>query len=130
MKIRIIIIISFLFISTFFVFESHYLASTFKPLKKNKTSNLILSNAKLDDSETYLSPIDLEYIESSNILIIAQNTGNRIDFFDTRNKKIINTIKLHHKPSGICLSHNKKMLFVTAGVAEGKLYLIDISANK
>jgi len=126
MRIKTTIIRLFLFIPTFFVFESHCINSTYNPNRMNKKSNLVLRQNQVDGREIYLSPVDLEYIESSNMLIIAQSKGKRIDFFDTRYKRIVNSVKLQFDPTGICLSSDKKWLYVTAGISEGMLYSIDI----
>lgn len=79
--------------------------------------------------ESYLSPTAMKYLESKNLLIIAEKTANRIDLVDTKNFKIKNSIKLKHSPTGICISNDMKLLFVTAGEAEGTLYIIDLTSK-
>jgi len=80
--------------------------------------------------ESYLSPIVVKYLESRNLLIIAEKTANRIDFIDAKSFRIKNSIKLKQSPSGICLSSDKDMLFITVGEAEGMLYIIDLNTKE
>jgi hypothetical protein len=45
---------------------------------------------------------------------------------NTKNFKIKDQIKLQNSPSGLCISNDMKLLFVTAGEGKGMLYIIDL----
>lgn len=91
---------------------------------------LLFISISVSLKESFLSPVAMINLESKNLLVIAQETGNRIDLVNTKNFIIKNSIKLKHSPTGICISNDIKSLFITAGEGEGMLYIIDLILKK
>lgn len=98
-----------------------------------KTSVLILFifiSSSASAIASYLSPAAMRYLVSKNLLIIAQKTANQIDLVDTKNFRRRNSIKLEQSPTGMCISSNMKLLFVTTGESNGMLTIIDLASKK
>jgi len=119
-----------LFISLLIVSVTILLSVASKPAEENRLPDPAGEKAQQYDAEKYLSPAALEVIEGKEILIIAQQTGRRIDFFDAKRCEIKHSISLKHAPGGMCLSRDGKRLFVTAGRAEGVLYTINVHRHR
>ena len=78
---------------------------------------------------TYRSPIDLVVNEAGTRLYVAESTAQRISVFDTDDEKTSGTIPLPAAPSGLTLSADGEKLFVTGGVAEGRLWVVDFETG-
>lgn len=78
-----------------------------------------------DDRDGYLSPEALAVDESAMLLYVAQATGNRIDVIDLTTETPQNNLVLPQPPNGLTLSADGATLYVTAGMEEGNLYVID-----
>ena len=91
---------------------------------------LLFISISVSLKESFLSPVAMINLESKNLLVIAQKTGNRVDLVNTKNFIIKNSIKLKHSPTGLCISNDIKILFITAGEGEGMLYIVDLISKK
>ncbi len=78
----------------------------------------------------YLSPAALHVFDGGKKLLITQNTGKRIDIFDTASDKIIRSIKLPAEATGAVTSVNGDRFYVTVGVAPGSVLVIDAASGK
>jgi YVTN family beta-propeller protein len=78
----------------------------------------------------YLSPIGVAATPDATMLYIAQATGKQIDYFDTAAKKVIKTIMVSDKLSGITVSSNGKKLYATAGDFDGKVFVVDVKKGQ
>jgi YVTN family beta-propeller protein len=78
----------------------------------------------------YLSPSDLQLIDSNKTLLVAEHTGKRIDFFDTSAGKTIRSVGLPGEPRGMVCSADGKTAYIAAGESEGIVYVLDITSGK
>ncbi len=78
----------------------------------------------------YLSPVALVANESGKTLYIAQATASEIAVFDIAKSEIVKVIKLPANPSGLVLSSDQKLLYITANLPEGKVMVLDLASDK
>jgi DNA-binding beta-propeller fold protein YncE len=64
--------------------------------------------------------------QKGDFLYIAEYTANTIAVYDVKNKKLAHEYALNDAPTGLAISGDNRILFVTAGVENGKLYQIDL----
>ena len=76
------------------------------------------------------SPIGVAAAPDGAMLYIAQATGKQIDYFDTAAEKIVKTIAVSRKLSGIAVSSNGEKLYATAGDFDGKVFVVDVKKGE
>jgi DNA-binding beta-propeller fold protein YncE len=78
----------------------------------------------------YLSPIAMIADKAGKTIYIAQETAGSVALFDVASRKVTATIDIGPPVSGLAISADETMLYVTAGGAKGKLCVIDIKNRK
>lgn len=78
----------------------------------------------------YLSPSDMQLIDGGNTLLITQDTGKRIDLFDTAAGKILRSIALPNRPRGLACSQDGQTAYLPTGEGEGLLNVLDLASGK
>jgi len=89
--------------------------------------NIILAGAAYSTyaSDEYLSPTALVANEQGETIYIAEATAKQIAAFDTKTEKITTTIKVPAKPTGLALTNDGTILYVTCGGPKGCIGVID-----
>jgi len=78
----------------------------------------------------YLSPLALAASRDGNFLYVDEHTGNSIAEVDVNSGGVTRRFGLSDAPTGLALSPLRSKLYVTAGVAEGSVYGIDLSSGE
>ncbi len=73
----------------------------------------------------YLSPAGISLSRDGSAAWIVQRTGKSVVRVALPDGNVMRAGSLEQEPSGIALSTDEKTLYVTAGVADGKLYIVD-----
>lgn len=73
----------------------------------------------------YRSPLDIAAADGGRVLYIAEHTANRVSVFDAEREAVVNVIPLPLPPTGIALSPDESLLYVTGGAPEGRLFIVD-----
>ena len=74
----------------------------------------------------YLSPIGVAADPDGKTLYIAEATGKQISYFDLSTEKVIKTVTVSDKLTGIAVSPDGLTLCATAGDYFGKVLVVDI----
>jgi len=86
-------------------------------------------SAVMAESE-YLSPLAIAGDEGSGKLYIAMETGKQVAVFCSQKEKVEKIISLPKEPSGIVLSSDGNYLYVTGGLSEGRVFIVDLKKFK
>ncbi len=78
----------------------------------------------------YLSPISIMADRQGEKLYIAESTAKQIAIFDIESEKVIKTIDMPSKPTGLTLTRDGAYLYVTCAGPKGKVCLIDKQNTK
>ena len=78
----------------------------------------------------YLSPQSIVSDISGKTLYVAELTAKKIAIFDVAKGKVSSEISLKIQPAGLALASDGSRLFVTGGVANGKVLAIDVRNRK
>lgn len=80
-----------------------------------------------DESEThsYLSPTALVADSEANRLYVAELTARQVAVFDIADQSVKAVTPLPGAPSGLALSPNGSRLYVTSGIADGNVNIVD-----
>jgi len=78
----------------------------------------------------YLSPSDMQMIDGGKTLLITQDTGKQLDFFDTTENRITRSIALPDRPRGLACSADGRTAYIVTGEGEGELGVLDLSSGK
>ncbi|VGO13218.1 Antigen Lp49 [Pontiella desulfatans] len=81
-----------------------------------------------DDRDFYLSPTELAADAVNGLLYIAESTAARVGVVDLANNTRLGSIDLPQHPSGLALSSDGATLYVTAGVSDGAVYVVDTAS--
>jgi len=84
--------------------------------------------AKADDE--YLSPLELVADNEGKMLYIAEATAKQVAVFDIAAGKVKKIISLPEEPSGLALAPNAQTLYVTAGVPNGGVHVVNLNTGK
>jgi len=87
---------------------------------------LAIGNSFGYNTGDYLSPSIVISDRNGEFLYISEYTTNKIAVYDVKNKKLVDEFPLSDPPTGLALSDDDRTLFITAGVENGKLYIIDL----
>lgn len=78
-------------------------------------------------AENYLSPSAVVASSDGKQLYIAEATAGQVAVFDVAAGKVAQTWKLPAKPTGLALAPDGGRLFVTCGVADGRVEILQLS---
>ena len=78
----------------------------------------------------YLSPGVLVPSLDGKALYVAEATANEIAVFDIETRKVTRAFELPNRPSGLALSSDGTVLFVTGGVSEGQVHCVSLETGK
>jgi DNA-binding beta-propeller fold protein YncE len=81
-------------------------------------------------SEPYSGPIALVIAPDKYQLFIAEEGKKRISIFDIKKNKIARIIQLDRIPTGLTIADSSKYLFVTSGLENGFLQVLDCAKNE
>ena len=79
---------------------------------------------------TYLSPENIAASLDGKLLYITEQTARQVAILETAAGKVVKTISLKQDPTGLALSADGKILCVTTGMEEGRMYIIDTTKQK
>ena len=88
-----------------------------------------LGHSRKDDP-AFLGPVDMVYSPGQQKLLIAEYYGKRIDVFDIGQKAVLRTLPLTDHPNNLYVTRDQKKLFVSQGMAGGKLLVYDLKKLK
>jgi len=80
--------------------------------------------------DEYLSPLELVADNEGKMLYIAEATAKQVAVFDIAAGKVKKVISLPEKPSGLALAPNAQTLYVTAGVPNGGVHVVNLNTGK
>ena len=81
-------------------------------------------------SEEYLSPFALVADNEGKNLYIAEATAKQVAVFNIDEGKVTKVISLPKQPTGLVISPDGQLVYVTAGGTEGKVYVVDLKSGK
>ena len=82
------------------------------------------------DSPAFLGPVDMAYSPFHEKLYIAESYGKRIDVFDLNRNTVVKTLPLADHPNNVFVSRDQKTLFISQGMADGRLLVYDLKKLK
>ena len=82
------------------------------------------------EGQDYLSPLALVADSQGKTLYIAEATAKRIAVFDIAAGKVKKVIPLPDPPSGLALAPDGQTLYVTAGVPNGGVHVVNLKTGK
>ena len=88
---------------------------------RNTARAVILS----DERSTYLTPSTVVADSVSNRLFVAHESANHLSVVDLDTDTLLDMIPLPDSPTGLTLSPDAGVLYVTTGVASGTLHTVD-----
>lgn len=77
----------------------------------------------------YLSPVELKPSKDGKRLFVAEVTAKQVATLDVASGKVVSFWSFPLEPSGLAVAPNGAWLFVTAGSADGKVFLVDLAKN-
>ena len=77
------------------------------------------------DAKGYLSPVDLAIAPGGKTALVVNMTGKSILRVSLLDGKILKSTSLKRRPSGITLSADGTKAYITAGIADGQLYVVN-----
>jgi DNA-binding beta-propeller fold protein YncE len=80
--------------------------------------------------EEYLSPLALVADNEGKTLYVAEATAKQIAVFDIAASKVKKVISLPDPPSGLALAPDGQSLYVTAGVVNGGVHIVNLKTGK
>jgi YVTN family beta-propeller protein len=81
-------------------------------------------------AEKYLSPVALVADNQGQTIYIAEDDANQIAVFDTKTEKVTATISVSAEPTGLALTSDDALLYVTCAGPRGKICVIDTHSAK
>jgi len=81
-------------------------------------------------AEEYLSPTALVADSQGETIYIAEATAKQVAVFDTKTAKVTTTISVPAEPTGLALSGDGSLLYVTCGGQKGCVSVIDTGNAK
>ncbi|MHC4186697.1 MAG: cytochrome D1 domain-containing protein [Planctomycetota bacterium] len=80
----------------------------------------------LNAADEYISPLALEADKDGKNIYIAEFTKNQVAVFDVKEAKVIKEISLTNPPSGLALSADGSLLYVTVASVNGKIQIVNL----
>jgi YVTN family beta-propeller protein len=75
----------------------------------------------------YYSPAALIADSTGSMIYVAESTTNLVDEIDVSSETVIRTLVLPDAPTGLALSSDDSTLYITAGAADGAVYVVDVA---
>ena len=91
---------------------------------------LCLTTSRIAAAQDYLSPTAVVADPQRETLYIAQNTAKQIAVFDTKTTKVKTTIDVPAEPTGLAITCDGALLYVTCGRQKGSVCVIDTQTAK
>lgn len=91
---------------------------------------LIVGCALPLEASDYLSPTALAVTKDGKSIFVACYTANRVLRYDTAQGKVLDTISMPAPPSGLALSADDSMLYVTCASPESKVCIVNTARGK
>ena len=82
------------------------------------------------DNKDFLGPSDIILSPNGALLYVAQKEACRIDVFNTKTNSVVQSINLNGPPTGLTITPDGLKLYVTVGLANGSLQIIDLLKYK
>jgi DNA-binding beta-propeller fold protein YncE/cytochrome c peroxidase len=101
-------------------------------MKKILASFLLTISLSLINLEAkgYRSPLTIVKSPCSKYLYVAEITGKKIDKINVEMGKIMRKYRLPFTPRGLVFANSSEKLYITGGVANGKLVCLDTKTGK
>ncbi|MDF7799601.1 Calx-beta domain-containing protein [Pontiellaceae bacterium B1224] len=103
-------------------------------LRLSSSGNAVIESGSVpamifsDERDHYLSPTELVADPGNGLLYVAESTASRVGVVDITTQQRLGSIDLPQHPSGLALSSDGSTLYVTAGVSDGAVYVVDTSS--
>ncbi len=94
------------------------------------TIPLCLSPTNIASGENYLSPAAVVADSQNRKLYIAEATAKQVVIFDMQKAKVTKAIDLPAEPTGLALTSDGTLLYVTCAAPEGSLCFIETDSSK
>jgi DNA-binding beta-propeller fold protein YncE len=91
---------------------------------------MTILNHSVLGAEEHKSPIDLTATRDGSKIYIVHFDAHEIAVLNTLENKIVQTIPVGKEPTGIVLSTDEKMIYVTSGGYRGLVQAIDLATSK
>lgn len=95
-----------------------------KKIQLGFLSLLMLTGRAWANGPDYLSPVDITLSRAGKAGFVAMKTASEVGRLALPDCELIERASLKQNPSGIALSPDGKVLYVTAGVEQGVLYVL------
>ena len=86
--------------------------------------------ASLQAEAEYLSPAAIVADHDGRILFVACATADRIEFFDTKLGRVNGSIHVPASPTGLALTADGTLLYVTCAAPESTVCVVSVAAKK
>jgi YVTN family beta-propeller protein len=100
-----------------------------KPITALTLSSIFLA-ALICRAEPYLSPSDLDMNRDGTQLFITASSAQQLLVLDVASRAIVRRIPLPADPTATVVSPDGKTLYVTAGGAQGAVFVVDAASGK
>ncbi|MHC4228393.1 MAG: YncE family protein, partial [Planctomycetota bacterium] len=94
------------------------------------TMTSCLAMGGIASAQEYLSPTAVVADAQGKTLYIAETTAKQVAIFDTETAKVTATIAIGAEPTGLALTDDGALLYVTCGVPEGRVCVIKTDTGK
>ena len=89
-----------------------------------------LAMVEVTSAQEYLSPAAVVADAQGKRLYIAQATAKQVAVFDTETAKTLATVRLPAEPTGVALSDDGTLLYVTCAAPEGCVCVVKTDTNR
>ncbi|MHC4330729.1 MAG: beta-propeller fold lactonase family protein [Planctomycetota bacterium] len=94
------------------------------------TMTSCLAMGGIASAQEYLSPTAVVADAQGKTLYIAETTAKQVAIFDTETAKVTATIAIGAEPTGLALTDDRALLYVTCGVPDGRVCVIKTDTGK
>ncbi|MHC4758996.1 MAG: cell surface protein [Planctomycetota bacterium] len=99
------------------------------PIRNTELFLCSVGTNKVQASEGYLSPLTLTADKDGKNIYIAEFTANQIAVFNVAKQQVSEEISLPDPPSGLVISSDQSILYVTGASPKGQVHIIDLKKN-
>ncbi len=93
-------------------------------------AGLLLGAVLAAQSQTYLSPYDLDPGADASTLYVTAQTGHKLLTFSTGKRAVTGEIAFDVPLNGTAVSRDGKTLYVTGGESEGLVFIVDAASGR
>ena len=83
-----------------------------------------------EETPAYYSPVALTVSHDAKTLYVAESTARRVAAVELATGKVSPVVQLPEEPTGLALAPGGNLLYVTAGVAEGQVFVVELPSGK